>query len=934
MKNGLQITKASAGSGKTYTLVGKYLELAVGDPTDFDSILAITFTNKAAGEMKRKIINEICNLHASYQDSPYANILEQSLDKDPEEISRRISILYNNVIHNSYKIQIKTIDSLLQSILRGLTREIGIAGHYNLETNTDIVKDWLKGKFYEIIDRDFSLLEWTEELMDQEQQQEKSWDFSRSLEPYLNTLFSETARELFRNRWPDVDYTRQLKKIIDREIIKINQEWLSLYHGIIDTETNTTPNFEEYINKKTAIYKITEFILNSKSNNKKLVLNEKQINSILYEDYLSSVKKNFSKKIEKCSTGEKLARFYLCVRKNLPRFLTLNLIKNEIYQFGLLHTFHDLLNKWRQQQHTLLIQDAPYILGEMLQSGDNSFIFEKTSQKIKHILIDEFQDTSYAQWRTLAPLMEEILDNACTVYAVGDPKQSIYAWRGAEVSIMQNELPALANKKGIKPIENWLTTNFRSAPNIVIFNNCIFNIITNNISEILKFLKLDIQNKNLIEYIQLIESSYFNLQQNPSKKDYYDKGKIDLIFFEEKSCLIGSESPFPGLNQEMLEIQTDEGTYNHKNQLEVKEISSKTLKELGNTETTEAGIVDSFSYILESQINKYLKEGFNPGQIAILVRTNKEVSELVDILNQLCKAQRIQYQNAFAIGIDQIHPSRSDAVDYLIACLLYFVFPKEKYILSYIYYSYHKMINEKNSNLFEDLLNDEKIKKWVADKIKNFRGRLSTIVEQLIESLKESTIIYEKHKFYLNQFMDYVIEYESKFPSSIRGFLDWWNTVAIHYRKNIQPDKKEIFKVATIHSVKGLEFPCVIVGLLKKDILRNSLQEKSWYYVEDQSLNNLGFFYLNNSRGNHFGNLTESEFFKNQIKRFSEELNLLYVACTRAQLRLALIFNNTNSKYSCSWGSIINYLFESKINDSKSELVQLMNNNIIKIIRM
>ncbi|MBM3435869.1 MAG: hypothetical protein FJY07_06610, partial [Bacteroidetes bacterium] len=56
------VYKSSAGSGKTYTLVREYLKLVLPDPTKFHRILAITFTNKAAAEMKERILRKLKDL--------------------------------------------------------------------------------------------------------------------------------------------------------------------------------------------------------------------------------------------------------------------------------------------------------------------------------------------------------------------------------------------------------------------------------------------------------------------------------------------------------------------------------------------------------------------------------------------------------------------------------------------------------------------------------------------------------------------------------------------------------------------------------------------------------------------------------------------------------------------------------------------------------
>ena len=156
-------------------------------------------------------------------------------------------------------------------------------------------------------------------------------------------------------------------------------------------------------------------------------------------------------------------------------YLTANEILRKIYLFGIVNDLQIKFTEYRNENNIILLSDTTRLLSGIIDGNDAPFLYEKTGNRYKHLLIDEFQDTSLLQWKNLLPLIINALGSGFMTLVVGDAKQSIYRWRGGNMNLLLLDL--FSDLKQFKSMmkEEVLSTNYRSKINIVDFNNDFFS---------------------------------------------------------------------------------------------------------------------------------------------------------------------------------------------------------------------------------------------------------------------------------------------------------------------------------------------------------------------------------------------------------------------------------------------------------------------------
>ena len=133
----LHIYKASAGSGKTFTLAVNFIRLLIEQPDNYRHILAVTFTNKATAEMKQRILGQLYGIAHGLDDSrAYFNKVQEATGMSESLIRQRAAQALTMLIHDYHHFRVETIDSFFQSVLRGLARELNLGTGMTIELNT------------------------------------------------------------------------------------------------------------------------------------------------------------------------------------------------------------------------------------------------------------------------------------------------------------------------------------------------------------------------------------------------------------------------------------------------------------------------------------------------------------------------------------------------------------------------------------------------------------------------------------------------------------------------------------------------------------------------------------------------------------------------------------------------------------------------------
>ena len=190
--NELKVYKASAGSGKTFTLAVEYMKHLITNPTAYRHILAVTFTNKATTEMKERILGQLYGIHTNNSDSKaYLDKLVEELHLSEEEIREKAGKALNLMIHDYSRFRVETIDSFFQSVMRNLARELELGANLDIELDNNKALSEGVDSMIEKLDRNSPVLAWLLDYIEERIKDDKQWKVSNELKEFGKNIFNE-----------------------------------------------------------------------------------------------------------------------------------------------------------------------------------------------------------------------------------------------------------------------------------------------------------------------------------------------------------------------------------------------------------------------------------------------------------------------------------------------------------------------------------------------------------------------------------------------------------------------------------------------------------------------------------------------------------------------------------------------------------------------
>ena len=468
----LTICNASAGSGKTFTLAAYYVACLMEskDMAPYRSVLAVTFTNKATAEMKDRILTHLYALGEGHGDVGFLGKVQKILgdwgcEMSEAAICAKAKGLFREMLAHYDDVKVTTIDSFLQLLLAGLAQSLGLAANFSIELDT---KNLLQIAVDQIlsthIDEEAGLSEAIQARIEQLLKEDKKLNEIRAS---LKELAEELLKESVQIKTTDADFDRE--HIADfREAVsldsnpqmqKLRKKWEELQPRRV--EICETIKGHKYYNKW---LRFVEAMLRGKKVKMEDSLSTSGVTYL--EDLTEQPKELYEKLRDLNNLYESLKKDYLrwyYTTEHLGDMMLLTYIRNRMR--GNLH-----------EANSVLLAETAHKLSEALKPGDADFILEKAGIRFKHILLDEFQDTSTLQWNNFRRLIEEVLASGGTTLIVGDTKQSIYRFRNGDRSIMEGMKPGVG-EFGAYIWEEPLRRNFRSRREIVEFNLNLFKRI-------------------------------------------------------------------------------------------------------------------------------------------------------------------------------------------------------------------------------------------------------------------------------------------------------------------------------------------------------------------------------------------------------------------------------------------------------------------------
>ena len=481
MSHPLTIYKASAGSGKTFTLATEYIKLLVRNPQNYRQILAVTFTNKATEEMKMRILSQLYGIWRGFESSKaYADKVMEGLNDalSRSQMQERAGQALHLLLHNYSYFRVETIDSFFQSVMRDLARELNLTANLRLGLNDKQVEEMAVDKLIDSLSSTDMLLQWLMKYIMDTISDDQSWNVIGEIKKYGMTIFQdfykshrEQLKQLSEEKDFFIHYQEQLREI-RRQSRERMEAIAASFFDTIEAEGLTVNDFAYGKNG------VAGFFLKLQ----KGCFDETVVGSRV-TDCIGQPDKWCNKKHKRQTEIIELADSTLCqiLRYGVEQqplqwklYKSAELTIAHLNQLRLLSSIEQKVREINNDQNRFLLSDTQQLLHELIDGSDTPFIFEKIGAQLEHIMIDEFQDTSTVQWKNFKVLLEETMSRSGSEnLIVGDVKQSIYRWRSGDWRLLAGITDEFPHSKEMVHVEP-LDINYRSDRRVVDFNNAFF----------------------------------------------------------------------------------------------------------------------------------------------------------------------------------------------------------------------------------------------------------------------------------------------------------------------------------------------------------------------------------------------------------------------------------------------------------------------------
>ncbi len=827
------IYDASAGSGKTYALVKEYLKIILTAHKNdaYRNILAITFTNKAVHEMKSRIVGSLSEF-AKDEPSQKAAELMQDLSTDTGlsiiEIKVKSQQIIKHIIHNYAAFDISTIDKFTHKVIRAFAHDLNLPMTFEVTLDTENLLIEAVDAIIAQAGEDETLTKLLIDFTMEKTDDDKSWDISREILDTGRLVLNENHRSEI-THFQDksiADFVEIKKKLIAscKVLEKDNAEFAQAALTLIENNgidlksfsRGTFPNHlisirdEKFNPKNKTFHEFEDIAINKTAKDRALI--ENLIPELI--QILATIYKNFEKR-----------DFYKAFLKNITPLSLLNTVSNE-------------LAKIQEEQNVLSITEFNSLIHREIQNQPAPFIYERLGERYRHFFIDEFQDTSEMQWQNLIPLIDNALSGQDdfgekgTLMIVGDPKQSIYRWRGGKAEQF------IALSKDNNPFNNpdkrleHLDKNYRSYSQVIDFNN---------------------------EFFKMLSGEF----EHPDYKDLYE-------------------------NHSHQKTNSKTGGY----------VNISFIPELETTDDDDEALDKTALFVLATlnTIQKVLREGFEYKDIVVLTRKRSQGVAIANYLTEqnipLLSSETLMIQNATEVRLI-IHLLKYLKNNADLEAKAYFLHYIAEHVQDKL--EVHDFIAQgmehKNELEFENWLTSFDIRL----SFQNIRKKSLYEAVEVVISKFLSPELAKGGGAYVQYFLDIVLERDVRKQAGIADFLNFWDKNAEKFSIP-SPEGNNAVRIMTIHKSKGLEFPVVIMPFAEEDYSRKP-KDKLWLDTEEADFDLPKVLIDNSSAVEGFGEKAKAVFDLKKQEELLDNINVLYVALTRAEEQLYVISNmNLTSK--------------------------------------
>jgi len=770
--------------------------------------------------MKERILSQLYGIWINDKSSKaYLEKITEELGMPKEQIRMAAGKALHLMIHDYSRFRVETIDSFFQSVMRNLARELELGANLTIELNNMEVLSDAVDSMIERLNRQSPVLYWLLEYIEERIADDKRWNVSGEIKNFGRNIFDEGYIEKgdgLRRKLQDKDciknYRRTLQAI-ETEALEQMKGFADQFFGILESNGLAIDNLA---NKSKGVSSYFSKLQMGKLDD--------SLRNATVEKHLASPE-NWSPK----SSPRRNAITELAAAELIPLLQTAEKFRNKnnmlvnscqlslryINNVRLLANIDEEVRRLNYENNRFLLSDTNVLLHNLVHDGDSSFVFEKIGTTIRNVMIDEFQDTSRMQWDNFRLLLLEGLSQGENSLIVGDVKQSIYRWRNGDWGILNG----LKDHIESFPINvKTLTTNRRSAGNIIEFNNKVFTAACHTLNDIYK--------SEQGEECKDLKEAYVDVCQEKDKDP--DEGYVKVTFLTEK--------------EEMAYVED-------------------TLQQLAN----------------ETQL--LVTAGIQLKDIAILVRKNKTIPLVADYFDKNTP-YKIVSDEAFQLNA-------SLAICMIMDGLRYLSNPENRIAKAQLAAAYQNEILKNNIDLNTLLLNDidEYLPVSFIEQQKKLRLMpLYELMEKLFGLFEMSRI--KQQDAYLCAFFDAVVEYLQNNSSEMSAFIAFWEETLS--QKTIPSGEVEGIRIISIHKSKGLEYHTVLLPFCDWNMEKErSLTHLIWCTPKVAPFNNLDIVPVNYSTAMQ-QSIYREEYLNERLQLWVDNLNLLYVAFTRAKKNLII----------------------------------------------
>ena len=834
MKSQLTVYKASAGSGKTFTLAREYMTLVIDNPYAYRTILAVTFTNKATEEMKLRILGQLYGIaHHLPESDQYLKQIHEALPHLSEtQIRKNAEAALRLLIHNYNYFHVQTIDTFFQSVLRNLARELDLTANLRIGLNDYQVEQQAVDELIESLEDTDKLLFWIMEYIKENIADDKGWNVIGQIKSFGEHIFRDYYKEnadKLSERMAEDGFFEGFKEKMKNIKKKAKEQFDEIAASFFDALEEGGYSADDLSGKTRGIWSYFNKIKNGKYSDDDLLnltftkCMESPDNWVKKAD----VKNHTDLYQQVSSVLYPILQFSEQHRPTLVKmYKSADLTVKHLNQLRLLGSIDKKVRTMNQEANRFLLSDTQTLLHSLIQDSDSPFIFEKIGTQLNHVMIDEFQDTSTIQWKNFKVLLEETMSREdAGNLIVGDVKQSIYRWRSGDWRLLNNIESEFINPKKQLDIET-LDTNYRSDRNVIDFNNAFFVEAAKQEYENLK--------EAMPEEAQQLLNAYADVEQKvPANKRA--QGYVEI---------------------RLLKTQEDEDTAD---------------------ESTGKGKGERMMQLCLETVDKLVARGVPTNKIAILVRNNQTIQDIAEYF--------MNHSDYEMVSDEAFRLDASQAVQTLVTALHYLMHPNDdiaratllKYALTYL--DSEELVNQLTSNRQE----------YLEIPLLDLTERLFTEFRLgEVEDMKAQSA-------YVCAFYDKLNAFLADNSSDIEAFLQEWD--ANLHGKSIHCDGTDGIRLLTIHKSKGLEYDHVIMPYCDWQLEKSNT---IWCTPQEEPYNELPLVPVDFSAGQMKQSIYEPDYHHEHLQNMVDNLNLLYVAFTRAGHNLYVFGKRATQNYRSS----------------------------------